>query len=135
MSEQFVEHFLLALGGFVFHFLKLLYTSLNRKEKFLSAKLLVWSLMNVLAALLLVYIGDSLPPELIVMSPITCILIGFSGSSMLSGFIQVKTPKTSKRNASTDFELYTEEDEGDDTGGSNPPPDKPKPPTPPGSQP
>jgi hypothetical protein len=135
MNAQFLEYFLLALAGFIFHFLKLLYTSLNRKEKFLSHRLLVWSLMNILAAAILVYIGESLPPEILVMSPIACVLIGFSGSSMLSGFINVKTPKSKTGNAVTDFELYTEEGEDDDTGGSNPPPDKPKPPTPPGGQP
>lgn len=134
MNEQFLEYFGLAIGGFLFHFLKQWYTATVRNETFLNKKLLIWSLMNILAAFLLTYIGDALPPDLLVMSPITAILIGFSGSSTLSGFINVRTPrKGGKRISDDEYQTFSEDDDGDgDTGGSNPPPDKPKPPTPPG---
>lgn len=50
--------------------------------------------MNAVAIVILIIIGKSLPPDLIVMSPFTCVLIGYSASSMLAGFINVKTPKS-----------------------------------------
>lgn len=91
--NQFIENYLLALGGFLFHFLKMWMTSLNRKENFLTKPTYLWIASNILAAAILIYIGDRLPPDLIVMSPLTCLIIGAFGSSMLSGFINVKKPK------------------------------------------
>lgn len=129
---ELIEQLLLAYAGFLFHLLKLWYAATNRKEGFINKQLGIWVAMNLLASSLLVYIGGSLPPDLIVMSPLTCIIIGFFGSSMLSGFIQVKRPKSTSNDS---LQAYSEGDggDGDDTGGTNPPPDKPKPPKPPGA--
>lgn len=90
---QFLENYLLALGGFLFHFLKMWYTSTLRKEGFLNKPMYIWIAMNILATCLLVYIGPTLPPEIIVMSPVTSILMGISGSSVLAGVINIKRPK------------------------------------------
>lgn len=89
----FIENYLLALGGFLFHFLKMWMSALNRKENFLNKPMYLWIAMNLLASCILVYIGPTLPPELIVMSPLTCVLIGVSSSSTLSGIIKIKQPK------------------------------------------
>lgn len=84
---------LLALGGYLFHILKMWYESTKRNEAFISKAFYISIPMNILAICLLVYVGKTLPPELIVMSPITCITMGFMGSSILAGFINVKKPK------------------------------------------
>lgn len=89
----FLEQYALALGGFVFHLLKMWYAATVRKEQFINKLFYIWAAMNVLASALLIYIGRTLPEDLIVMSPLTCIIIGTFGSSMLSGFINVKKPK------------------------------------------
>lgn len=90
---SYLENYLLALAGFLFHFLKMWYTSTMRKEGFLTKPTVIWAIMNILASAILVYIGGTLPPDLIVMSPLTCVMMGVFGSSMLSGFINVKKPK------------------------------------------
>lgn len=90
---NFTEQVLLAAGGYLFHLLKQWYESVKRKESFDYKLLLISVGMNILAILILVYIGKQLPPDLIVMSPLTCVIIGFSGSSLLAGFIAAKKPK------------------------------------------
>jgi hypothetical protein len=89
----YIEQILLAFGGYAFHLLKLYGESMKRNEEFLKKPFIVSIAANVLAILLLIYIGGSLPPDLLVMSPLTCIIIGTFGSSMLSGFINIKKPK------------------------------------------
>lgn len=140
-----LEQLLLAYAGFLFHLLKIYQANVKRKETFINQQLLVWVLSNLLAATLLIYIGGTLPPDLLVMSPLTCVIIGFFGSSMLSGFINIKKPKGFESleydtedpvtgiKTKTKFESQTTttDDGGStnsgDTGGSNPPPDKPRP--------
>ena len=104
---QYLENYILAIVGFLFHFLKMWLTSLNRKEDFITKPVIIWAAMNLLAAATLVYIGERLPSDLIVMSPLTCVIIGVSGSSMLSGFINIKRPK--------DLEITTVETSTDTT--------------------
>lgn len=91
---ELLENLLLAFGGYVFHVLKMWYESTNRNEVFITKAFYISIPMNVVAIVLLTIVGKSLPPDLIVMSPFTCILIGYSASSMLSGFINIKTPKS-----------------------------------------
>lgn len=91
--NTFIEQILLAFGGFAFHLLKMWYAASNRNETFITKRLGIWVAMNIVASILLIYVGKNLPPDLIVMSPLTCIIIGAFGSSMLSGFINVKKPK------------------------------------------
>lgn len=122
----FLEMYLLAMAGFLFHLSKVWLSALDRKEQFITQKTIVWIGSNLLAALILVYIAPTLPPDLFVVSPLSVVLIGFFNSSMLGGFINTKRPKNAE-------EIALMGDDGDgDTGGSNPPPDKPKPPVPPG---
>ena len=90
---QYLENYILAIGGFLFHLLKMWLTSVNRKENFITKPTLIWVGMNLVAGALLIYIGERLPADLIVMSPLTCVIIGVTGSSMLAGFINVKRPK------------------------------------------
>lgn len=90
---DFSTQILLALGGYAFHLLKMYGESLKRQEVWLVKPLVVSVAANLLAIFLLIYVGDKLPPDLIVMSPLTCIIIGSFGSSMLSGFINIKKPK------------------------------------------
>jgi small basic protein len=94
MTSEFVEQILLAYAGYLFHLLKMSQAALRRKEEFLTKPFIVSVFANVVAVLLLVYVGNTLPPDLIVMSPLTCIMMGVFGSSMLSGFINVKKPKS-----------------------------------------
>lgn len=136
-----LEQLLLAYAGFLFHLLKIYQANLKRKETFINQQLLVWSISNLLAATLLVYIGGTLPPDLLVMSPLTCVMIGFFGSSMLSGFINIKKPKGfesvefetedvvagTKTKGKIETVQTNDAGDGGDTGGSNPPPDKPRP--------
>lgn len=89
----FLENYLLALGGFLVHFLKMWYTSTLRKESFLNKPMYIWIAMNLLSSAILIYIGPTLPPDMIVMSPLTSVLIGMSSSSMLAGVIKIKQPK------------------------------------------
>lgn len=121
----FLEQYLLCGAGLLLHFLKMWYSAVTRKDKFITQKTVLFCAINIISAGILIYIGRTLPPEILVMSPITCVLIGFSGSSMLAGVLNTKRTKTAGV-------IYEEEttilnDEGDDTGGSNPPPNKPKP--------
>lgn len=126
---SFIEMYLLALGGVLIHFLKMWLQAEKRKEKFLSRPTILLLTLNLLSSALLIYIGPTLPPELVVMSPLTCVLMGIFGSSMLTGLVNARRPK----NANDEQTFLFSED--DDTGGSNPPPNKPKPPTPPSGQP
>lgn len=90
---DFATQILLALGGYAFHLLKMYGESLKRQEVWIIKPFVVSVAANLLAIFLLIYVGDQLPPDLIVMSPLTCIIIGSFGSSMLSGFINIKKPK------------------------------------------
>lgn len=87
------EQMLLATGGFIFHGLKQLYESVRRKESFNPKLVAIFIVMNLIAIPILVYVGDTLPHDLIVMSPLTCVIMGAFGSSMLAGFINTKKPK------------------------------------------
>lgn len=89
----FIEQLALAVGGYAFHVLKQWFESTKRNESFVNKAFYISIPMNILAMTLLVYIGNTLPPDLIVMSPLTCVMMGTFGSSMLSGFINVKKPK------------------------------------------
>jgi len=93
MDNLFVEQLLLAFGGYAFHLLKKYYEAMQRKETFNRKLLLVSAAMNILAIFILIYIGKRLPEDLIVMSPLTCVIMGFFGSSILGGFINIKKPK------------------------------------------
>lgn len=88
-----LEQLLLAFGGYAFHLLKMYGESLKRNEEFIKKPFIVSVLSNILAVVLLIYIGGTLPEDLLVMSPLTCIIIGSFASSMLSGFINIKKPK------------------------------------------
>lgn len=90
---NFLENILLAFGGYIFHLLKMWYESIKRNEAFIDRSFFISIAMNVVAIFLLVFLGKSLPPDLIVMSPLACVMIGYSASSMLGGFINVKSPK------------------------------------------
>lgn len=90
---EFLQNILLAFGGYLFHLLKMWYESTNRKEAFITKAFYISIAMNVVAIFLLIYLGKTLPPDLLVMSPLTCVIIGFSASSVLAGFINVKSPK------------------------------------------
>jgi hypothetical protein len=92
----YLEMILLAFGGYAFHLLKMYGESIKRNEQFVQKSMIVNIAANTIAIFLLIYIGKSLPADLIVMSPLTCIIIGSFGSSMLSGFINVKKPKEVK---------------------------------------
>lgn len=94
--NEFIEQILLAGGGYAFHLLKQYQESIKRKEDFITKMMVVSVLSNILSILLLINVGKQLPPDLIVMSPFTCIIIGYFGSSMLSGFINVKKPNNEK---------------------------------------
>lgn len=84
---------LLALAGFVFHLLKQWLENEKRGDKFNVKHTLIFVAMNIVAIPVLIYIGGTLPADLIVMSPLTCVIIGAFGSSMLAGFINTKKPK------------------------------------------
>lgn len=90
---NFYEQILLATGGYILHLLKMWYEAIKRKERFVQDTFYISIAMNVISIFILVYIGDSLPPDLIVMSPLTCVIIGTFGSSMLSGIVNIKKPK------------------------------------------
>lgn len=87
------EQMLLALAGFTFHMLKQWLENEKRGDKFNVKHTLIFVAMNLVAIPVLIYIGKSLPEDLIVMSPLTCVIIGSFGSSMLAGFINTKKPK------------------------------------------
>ena len=68
MSE-FMVRILLALGGYAFHLLKMYGESLKRQEVWIVKPFVVSVAANILAIFLLIYVGERLPPDLIVMSP------------------------------------------------------------------
>lgn len=90
---NFYEQILLAAGGYAVHLLKMWGEAIRRKEKFVKETFFISIAMNVISIFILIYIGDAMPPDLLVMSPFTCVLIGTFGSSMLAGFINIKKPK------------------------------------------
>lgn len=90
---NFYEQLLLAAGGYAIHLLKMWGESIKRKEKFVKETFFISIAMNVISIFILVYIGDTLPSDMIVMSPLTAVMIGTFGSSMLSGIINIKKPK------------------------------------------
>ncbi len=92
MILTFALKMLLAFGGFLFHLLKQWGESINKKVAIDNRILLIKVGMNIIAIPILIFIGDSLPSDLLVMSPLTCVIIGSFGSSMLSGFISAKKP-------------------------------------------
>lgn len=96
MYPEFVEYLVLAYGGYLLHLLKMYGQTVKRKEEFITKMLTVSIVSNIIAIALLVYVAPTLPPELFVMSPITAIVIGWFGSSLLAGIINVKKPKLDK---------------------------------------
>jgi hypothetical protein len=90
---NFYEQILLAAGGYAIHLLKMWGESIKRKEKFVKETFYISIAINVISIFILVYIGGSLPADVLVMSPLTCVMIGTFGSSMLSGIINIKKPK------------------------------------------
>lgn len=92
-SPQFGFQMLLALGGYAFHLLKQWNESIKRKEVFIVKSFIISICMNLVAIPILIYIGGTLPSDMLVMSPFTCVIIGAFGASMLSGFINSKKPK------------------------------------------
>jgi len=91
---ELLENLLLAFGGYLFHVLKMWYEATKRNEVFINKAFYISIPMNIVAILLLIILGNNLPPDLIVMSPFTCALIGFTGSSMLAGFLNIKAPQS-----------------------------------------
>lgn len=87
------EHLMLAFGGYAIHTLKMWGVAIKRKEKFIKDAFYITIAMNVISIFILVYICETLPPELIVMSPLTCVIIGYFNSSMLTSFVNIKKPK------------------------------------------
>jgi len=92
MEQSFGIDLLLAFGGFLFHMLKQVGENIKRKEKFDKRLLAIHVAMNLIAIPILIFIGGTLPEDLLVMSPLTCVIIGAMGSSILSGFINTKKP-------------------------------------------
>lgn len=92
MVLTFALKMLLAFAGFLFHLLKQWGESIKKKEVMDTRIVLIKLGMNIIAIPVLIFIGDSLPSDLLVMSPLTCVIIGSFGSSMLSGFITAKKP-------------------------------------------
>lgn len=90
---SFYEQILLATGGYVLHLLKMWLEAIKRKEDFVKQTFYISIAMNVISIFMLIYIGDAMPLDMLVMSPITCVIIGTFGSSMLSGLINIKKPK------------------------------------------
>lgn len=90
---NFYEQILLAAGGYAIHLLKMWGESIKRKEKFVKETFFISIAMNVISIFILVYIGGTLPADMLVMSPFSCVMIGTFGSSMLSGFVNIKKPK------------------------------------------
>lgn len=89
----FYEQILLALGGYVLHLLKMWLEAIKRKEDFIKQTFYISIAMNVISIFMLIYIGNATPLDMLVMSPITCVIIGTFGSSMLAGLINIKKPK------------------------------------------
>ncbi len=87
------ESILLATGGYVIHLLKMWLESIKRKEDFVVKTFIIGIAMNLISMAILIYIGRTLPPDLLTMSPLTCVLIGSFNSSMLAGIINLKKPK------------------------------------------
>lgn len=83
----------LAFGGHIFYLCKQLLENIKRKEKFNKEVFLISEAMNIMAIFLLVYLAIEAPTAWLTMSPITAILIGAFGSSMLSALINTKKPK------------------------------------------
>lgn len=90
---NFYEQLLLAFGGYIIHLLKMWMEAAKRKEAFITKIFYISIAINVISIFILIYIGDSLPPEIVVMSPLTCVIMGSFSSSMLSGVINLKKPK------------------------------------------
>ena len=90
---NFYEEILLAAGGYAIHLLKQWGESLKRKEKFVKETFFISIAMNVISIFILIYIGDTLPADVLIMSPLTCVIIGSFNSSMLSGIVSIKKPK------------------------------------------
>lgn len=90
---NFYESLLLAAGGYALHLGKMWIEAIKRKEKFVKETFYISIAMNVIAIFILIYIGGSLPADILVMSPLTCVMIGTFGSSMLAGIINIKKPK------------------------------------------
>ena len=88
-----IINILLAFAGHAFYLSKLWGESIKRKEEFITKSFIASEISNVIAIPIMVYIAPTLPPELFIMSPIGAIIIGWLGSSMLGGFINVKKPK------------------------------------------
>jgi cytochrome bd-type quinol oxidase subunit 1 len=97
MTDYFIG-FLLAIGGYVFHLLKMYGEAVKRNEEFLKKPFIINIFANLIAIPILLYIGDSLPEDVLVMSPVTCVIIGVCGSSMLTGLVQLKKPKLPEDN-------------------------------------
>lgn len=90
---SYYEQLLLAGGGYAIHLLKMWAESIKRKERFIKETFYISIAINVISIFILCYICDTLPTDVLVMSPLTCVMIGTFGSSMLSGIINIKKPK------------------------------------------
>lgn len=92
-NNLFFEYLLYAFAGHAIHFLKLWNESIKRKEVFVNKSLIINEVIHLISMPILIKLLPELPPTWFVMSNGAALVIGVSASSILAGFINVKTPK------------------------------------------
>lgn len=98
-------YILLAFGGHIFYLMKQQLENIKRKDKFNWQVFFLSEGMNIMAIFLLVYLGIQAPAEFMKMSPMSAIMIGVFGSTILSSLINTKQPKeiTESQSVTTTF--------------------------------
>lgn len=96
-------YILLAFGGHVFYLMKQQLENIKRKDKFNMQIFALSEGMNIMAIFLLVYLGIQAPAEFMKMSPMSAIMIGVFGSTILSSLINTKQPKESVESTTLTF--------------------------------
>lgn len=91
--QHFWLYILLAAAGHVFYLLKQQLENVKRQQKFDGQTFLLSEGMNIIAIPTLIYLGIQVPTDWLTMSPITALMIGSFGSSLLSGLINTRKPK------------------------------------------
>jgi len=92
-NDLFWQYLIYAFAGHAIHFLKLFGESQKRNEGFVNKSLLINEAIHLISMPLLIKLLPELPPTWFVMSNGAAVIIGVSASSILSGFINLKTPK------------------------------------------
>ncbi len=93
--ETHIELYLLALIGVVIHYMKDWVQHNNKGVEYGWKKAVPMAVLSIITSLLLVYLRDDIA-DLFVITPFSCVVLGYTGNSVFFSFVTAKKPKTNE---------------------------------------